>query len=145
MAKVRNNVVTRGWSGSFGEQMVIKIDKAGRAIVGNKPEFDENRVFTPAQLAHQQAFREARIYAKDAKEEVVYVAKAEGTPISPANAALVDWFHAPEIKVIDLSAWRGEMGQQIRIEALDDGKVTQVTVVITDEMNAVLEQGAALE
>ena len=110
MAKVRNSVVIRGVSGSFGEQLVIKIDKAGRTIVSKKPEFDENRVFTPAQLAHQEAFREARAYAQDAKAEAVYVAKAEGTPMSPANVALADWFHAPEVKEIDLSAWTGGSG-----------------------------------
>ena len=68
MAKVRNNVVMRGLSGSFGDQMVIKIDKAGRTIVSNKPEFDPNRQFTPQQLDHQEAFREAANYAKVAKE-----------------------------------------------------------------------------
>jgi len=85
MAKVRNNVIVRGLSGAFGDQLVIKIDKAGRTIVANKPEFDENRVFTPAQLEHQEAFREARAYAKDAKDQQVYVEKAAGTPMSPAN------------------------------------------------------------
>ena len=143
MAKVRDNVVIRGLSGSFGEQIVIKIDKAGRTIVTNKPQFDENRVFTPAQLAHQEAFRKARVYAKDAKGEPAYVARAEGTPMSPANIALADWFHAPEIKEIDLSAWTGGGGQPIRIRAVDDVQVAQVTVVITDENDALLEQGAA--
>ena len=144
MAKVRNNVVIRGLSGSFGEQMVIRIDKAGRTIVANKPEFDENRVFTPGQLAQQEAFREARAYAKDAKAQEMYVVMAEGTPKSPSNIAMADWFHAPEIKEIDLSAWTGGIGQPIRIRAMDDVQVMQVTVVITDEEDAVLEQGAAV-
>jgi hypothetical protein len=111
MAKVRNNVVVRGLSGSFGDQMVIKIDKAGRTIVSNKPEFDENRVFTPAQQAQQERFREARAYANGAKDQEVYVKKAEGTPMHPSNVALADWFHAPEIKEIDLSEWTGLAGQ----------------------------------
>ncbi|HLO30631.1 MAG TPA: hypothetical protein VK249_15915 [Anaerolineales bacterium] len=144
MAKVRNNVVIRGLSGSFGEQMVIRIDKAGRTIVVNKPEYDENRVFTPSQLAQQEKFREAVAYAKDAKTEDIYVAKAEGTPLQPYNVALADWLHAPEIKEIDLAAWTGGIGQPIRIRAMDDVQVTQVTVVITDESDAVLEQGAAV-
>ena len=145
MAKVRNNIVIRGLSGSFGEQMVIRIDKAGRTIVCNKPEYDENREFTPAQLAHQQKFREAVVYAKDAKAQPIYVAKAEGTPMQPYNVALADFLHAPEVKEIDLSAWTGASGQQIRIRAMDDVQVTQVTVVITDEDDVVLEQGAAVE
>jgi len=90
MAKVRNNVIVRGLSGSFGEQMVIRIDKAGRTIVSNKPEFDENRVFTSDQQAQQEKFREAVAYAKDVKEEEVYLTKAEGTPMSPYNVAMAD-------------------------------------------------------
>jgi hypothetical protein len=143
MAKVRNNVIVRGLSGSFGDQMVIKIDKAGRTIVSNKPEFDEDRAFTPAQQAQQERFREARAYAKDAKDLEVYAQKAEGTPMSSSNIAMADWFHAPEIKEIDLSDWTGQIGQCIRIQAMDDVEVKQVSVVITDENDAVLEQGAA--
>lgn len=143
MAKVRNNVVVRGLSGSFGDQMIIKIDKAGRTIVSNKPEFDEDRVFTPAQQAQQEKFREASVYAKDAKDLEVYAEKAEGTPMHPYNVALADWLHAPEIKDINLSAWTGEVGQAIRIQAMDDVEVKQVSVVITDEEGAVLERGMA--
>jgi len=143
MAKVRNNVMVRGLSGSFGEQMVIRIDKAGRTIVSNKPEFDENRVFTPAQQAQQERFREASIYAKDAKDQVIYKEKAEGTSKTSANVAMADWFHAPEIKEIDLSEWAGQAGQCIRVRALDDVQVQKVSVVITDENDMVLEQGLA--
>jgi len=143
MAKVRNNVIVRGLSGSFGDQLVMKIDKAGRTIVSNKPGFDENRVFTPSQKAQQEKFREASVYARDAKDLPVYATKAEGTPMNPYNVALADWFHAPEIKEIDLSDWTGQSGQVIRIQALDDVQVKQVGVVITDENDAVLEQGAA--
>ena len=75
MAKVRNNVVMRGLSGSFGDQMVITIDKAGRTIVSNKPEFDPNRIFTPEQITQQKTFREAAAYAKGQPE---YIAKADG-------------------------------------------------------------------
>jgi len=57
MAKVRNNVVIRGLSGSFGDQMVIKMDKSRTDHREHKPEFDENREFTPAQQAQQERFR----------------------------------------------------------------------------------------
>ena len=145
MAKVRNNMLIRGLSGAVGEQFVIRKDKAGRTIVGNMPGFDENRQFTEAQVAHQEAFKEAAAYGKGAKAQDVYAAKAEGTPLTPYNVAVADWFHEPEIKDIDLSGWNGGVGQVIRIEAVDDVQVKQVTVVITDENGAVLEQGAAVK
>jgi hypothetical protein len=145
MAKVRNNMLVRGLSGAVGEQFVIRKDKAGRTIVGNMPEFDENREFSEAQVAHQEDFKEAAAYGKGAKGQDVYVAKAEGTPMTPYNVAVADWFHEPEIKDIDLSGWNGQAGQTIRIEAVDDVQVKQVTVVITDETGTVLEQGAAVQ
>ena len=144
MAKVRNNILVRGLSGAVGEQFVIRKDKAGRTIVSNKPEFDENRQFSEAQLAQQEAFREASAYAQTAKDQEVYVAKAEGTPLHPRNVAMADWLHEPQIKDIDLSGWSGLAGQVIRIQAVDDVQVRQVTVVITDEAGAVLEQGSAV-
>jgi len=145
MAKVRNNILVRGLSGAVGEQFVIRKDKAGRTIVSNKPEFDENRQFSEAQLAQQEAFREASAYAQTAKDQEVYVAKAEGTPLHPRNVAMADWLHEPQIKDIDLSGWSGLAGQVIRIQAVDDVQVRQVTVVITDEAGTVLEQGAAVK
>ena len=45
---------------------------------------------------------------------------------------------------IDASAWNGAVGQVIRVKAIDDVQVTQVTVVITDNADVVLEQGQAV-
>jgi hypothetical protein len=145
MAKVRNNVIIRGLSGSLGDQVVIKVDKAKRTIVGNKPVFPEDREFSLAQLAHQEKFREAALYAKDAKDLEVYVKRAEGTPMYSYNIALADYLQPPEIKEIDLSAWTGSPGETIRIQAVDDVEVKMVKVVITDANDVVLEQGPAVK
>lgn len=145
MAKVRSNIIIQGLSGMLGNQLVIKQDKAGRTIVSVRPTFDENREFTEEQKAHQEAFKEATAYAKDAKGEAVYAEKAEGTPMTSYNVAVADWFHPPEITEVDLSAWTGQIGETIRVKAVDDVKVEQVTIVITDEADAVLEQGAATQ
>lgn len=145
MAKVRNNIIIQGLSGSLGEQLVIKQDKAGRTIVAVPPSVDPNRTFTEAQLERQERFKEAAVYAKDARTQEVYQEKAQGTPQTPYNVAMADWFHAPEVKEIDMEAWTGAAGGVIRIKALDDVQVTQVNVVITDdEGSTVLEQGAAV-
>jgi hypothetical protein len=143
MAKVRNNIVVQGLSGSLGDQLVIKQDKAGRTIVSVKPTFDEHRTFSDSQKAQQTKFQEAAAYAKAAKTEAVYAQEAAGTPKSAYNVAMADWFHPPEIVEVNLEGWTGQAGQPIRIRALDDVQVKQVTVVITDEDDAVLEQGAA--
>lgn len=143
MAKLRKNIIIQGLSGSLGDQLVIKQDKAGRTIISASPTFNENRTFSEAQLERQEKFREAIAYAKDAKTEEVYQDKAAGTPQSAYNVAMADWFHAPEIHEIDIENWHGQAGQVIRIRAMDDVKVTLVSVVITDENGTVVEQGLA--
>ncbi len=145
MAKVRNNIFVRGLSGSVGDQFVVKQDRNGRTIISNMPTFDENRTFTEAQLGQQEKFREAVEYAKEAKTEPIYTDKSEGTARTPYNVAMADFFHAPEILELDVAAWHGEVGQVIRIKAMDDVKVTQVNVVITSNTGTVLEQGAAAQ
>jgi hypothetical protein len=144
MAKVRNNIVMHGLSGTLGDQITVKQDKAGRTIMSVKATYPEDRQFTEQQKAQQEQFKEAAAYAKGAaKVEPMYAQKAEGTPKSAYNVAMADWFHPPEIADIDLAQWTGQAGQTIRIKASDDMKVSRVTVVITDENDAVLEQGAA--
>ncbi|MGC1376871.1 MAG: hypothetical protein WA821_11630 [Anaerolineales bacterium] len=145
MAKVRQNIVVQGLSGSLGDQLVIKQDKAGRTIVSIKAAYSPNREFSDLQKSHQDSFREAAAYGQSAQGNPVYAQKAEGTPMSAYNVAMADWFHAPEILDVDLSAWSGGAGQAIRVKAMDDVQVKQVTVVITDEKDAVLEQGAATQ
>jgi hypothetical protein len=145
MAKVRNNIVMQGLSGMLGDQLVLKQDKAGRTIVSVKPTFDPNRTFSEEQQAVHDNFREATAYAKSAKSNEVYAAKVAGTPQSTYNLAVADWFHAPEILEIDVSAWNGAAGELIRVKAADDVKVTQVTLLITDGTGAVLEQGQATQ
>ncbi len=59
MAKVRQNIVVQGLSGSLGDQLTIRQDKAGRTIISAKRTLNPNQVFSDAQKLHQQAFREA--------------------------------------------------------------------------------------
>ncbi|HET9587630.1 MAG TPA: hypothetical protein VFO91_02470 [Anaerolineales bacterium] len=143
MARNRNNILIRGLTGSLGDQFVIRQDKAGRTIVANKPEFDENHEFSERQKANQEAFREAAAYAKRAQGETVYIDKARGTPRSPYNVAFADWYNKPQIKNLDLADWNGGAGQPIRIKAIDDVQVTRVYIVISDGNGTVFEQGNA--
>ena len=145
MAKVRNNIITQGLSGSLGDQLIFRKDKAGRTIVAAKPAFDPNRGLTNSQMAHQEAFRQAIAYAKTAKDQVVYINKADGKAMSAFNVAVADWFNKPEVLEIDASGWNGQVGQTIRVKAKDDVQVAKVTVVISDENGTVIEQGDAVQ
>jgi len=146
MARVKKNVVMKGLSGSLGDQVVIKRDKAGRTIVSVMPTFPDDREFSDAQKEHMADFRRATQYAKAAaRSQAIYAEKAEGTPMSAYNVAVGDWFNAPEIGEIDLSGWTGQAGEPIRIEAWDDVMVKRVTVMVADAEGVLLEQGAAVQ
>jgi len=143
MAIVTNNLLVRGLSGNLGDQFVVRTDKNGRTIVSDKPNLNGDREFSPAQLAQQQAFREAVAYGQAKKGEGVYIAKANGGSKSPYNLAVADWFNRPEILEIDLSGWVNGDGGTIRVRALDDVKVEGVKVTIADETGTFLEEGEA--
>ncbi len=140
---VDNNIFVRGMSGQVGDQFVVRKGKGGQTIIANKPKFSQERVFQPEQLAHQDAFREAIAYAKSAKTNPIYIAKAAGTTKSAFNVAVADWFKAPTVHEIDISGWSGEIGQTIQVKAQDDTYVAKVHVVVRDE-NGILEEGEAV-
>jgi hypothetical protein len=143
MAQVFDNIVLSGLTGSLGDKLVLRRGRRGQTIVSKKPVFAPDREFSAAQKEHQQAFREAAGYAKAAKNEPVYLKKAEKTGQAPYNVAVADWFNKPQIVELDVTAWNGQAGQPIRIRATDDVQVMQVFVVISDGNGTVLEQGAA--
>jgi len=145
MAKVAKNMFVRGLTGSLGEQFVIRKGRGGSTIISDKPTFGADRVFTDEQLAHQEDFQQAILYARSVKDEPVYVAKAEGTEMTAFNAAVADWFNKPVVLQIDARAWNGQSGQTIRVKAKDDTRVTQVTVRITAADETLLEQGEAAQ
>src|SRR5436190_16003822 len=141
MAKVSNNIIMQGLSGSLGKQLVIRQGKGGQTIVATMP--TTGRVSTPIQQAHQEAFRHAIAYAKSAKDETIYLTKAQGKNMSAFNAAVADWFNKPEVLEINIDSWTGDPGQTIRVKAQDDTQVTKVHVQITDGAGNLLEQGEA--
>jgi hypothetical protein len=145
MAKVNNNLVTYGLSGLLGNQLVFRKGKAGNTIVAVRPAYAQNRTASPSQEAHQEAFREAIAYAKSAKDETVYITKAQGTTMSAFNAAVADWFNAPKVLEIDVEGWTGAVGQTIRVKAQDDTQVAKVHVVINHVNSALIEEGDAVQ
>ena len=142
MAKVHNNIFVRGLRGSVGGQFVMRKTPSGKTIIANKPEFDETREFTAAQMAQQDAFKKAIGYAKGAKTQPVYVKLAKGTDASAYNLAMKDWFSQPEILDINTDGWTGGIGHTIRIRAQEDIRVASVRVAIHQDGN-ILEQGEA--
>ena len=143
MAKSLNNIVMHGASGKLGNQIVFRQGKGGQTIIAVKPA--ATRTFTPIQLTHQEAFRHAIAYAKSAKEENIYLTKAQGTTMTAFNAAVADWFNKPQVLEIDTTSWTGAVGETIRVKAQDDTHIAKVRVQLVSAGGSVIEEGDAAQ
>jgi hypothetical protein len=84
MAKVKNNPIVEGISGSIGE-MVFRQLPNGETWVSGKPDFSD-RKFSQGQKSHQSRFKKAAVYARQAaKTHPIYAQLAAGTVKSPYN------------------------------------------------------------
>jgi hypothetical protein len=144
MAKVIKNIFLEGVSGSIGDHLVLKRTRGGRTILCKKPRFRRDRTFSEAQLARQQVFGEATEYAKQMKDEPLYVAIAKKKDRTGFNVAVADWLNPPQILEIDLGGWDGAAQDLIRMRVRDDVQVVEVSVEIGDGTGAVLEAGPAV-
>ncbi len=146
MAKSKNNVVTHGLSGKVGDILVFS-QRAGKTIVGKVPRKRSTQP-TAAQKQQLQRFQQAVIYAKgvmaNAVQKAAYKASAKAGE-SAYNIAVADMLHAPNIESIDLSTYKGNIGDKITIIATDDFKVVQVSVTIENADGSLVEQGNAVQ
>jgi len=138
MAKVKQNVVMQGISGTLGKNLVFRHMKDGSTIISVKQDFS-NRVFSKRQLTHQSRFQEAAAYARvAAKTNPIYAELAKGTMKTAYNIALSDWFNPPEIHQIK------RQNGHILIEASDHVLVSKVLVTILDVEDKIVERGEAV-
>ncbi|MGF7141327.1 hypothetical protein [Roseimarinus sediminis] len=148
MAEVKSNLATKGLSGMIGKTLVFR-QSFGKTYVSAAPVRSEQEP-TAVQLEHRGRFQEAVFYAKAAIHEAetkdAYAAVAEKRQLrSGYMVAVADYFHAPDIKEVDLDAYTGVAGDLITIKVTDDFKVKWVTVEIYESDGTLLEQGAAVE
>jgi hypothetical protein len=146
MAKVKLNPILEQISGQVGDLVFKRY--GDKTIIGQKPDLSGVEA-TPAQLAARERFREAALYGKmvmadpDAKALYSEVAKAKGKPVF--SLTIADFFNAPAVEEVDLSAYGGAAGDEIVIHASDDFAVLGVDVALSDGDGNPLESGAALE
>ena len=144
MAKVSNNIIIQGLSGSLGDQLVIQAGRGGQTIIRVKPR-PSDKPPTEAQQAARERCEEAAAYAKGAQDQPVYAEKAAGTPKTPYNVAVADWFHPPEVVEIDLDGWTGGVGETLRAKARDDVQVERVHFLIADQGGTLVEEGPGVQ
>ena len=145
MSEVDLNPTVDGYRGSIG-RLVFKKYK-GRTIVGKKPVRTKERGV--AELAWQEHFKEAVSYAKSVLADPVarefYEPIALQRDISVYNAAMGDFLKLPAIKPLNLSNYKGQVGDTIAIRATDDVGLADVEVSILAQDGTPIEHGKAVE
>ena len=63
---------------------------------------------------------------------------------SAFNVAVADYFNAPDIQEIDVTAYTGQIGSTIRVRATDDFTVESVSVHIANGDGSLVEEGSAI-
>jgi hypothetical protein len=146
MATSKNNVLTHGLSGTVGDLLVFR-NRAGKTIVASKP---RERVgdYTETQKMHQHRFQQATLYGQSIMADPALKAEYETNAKagqSAYNVAVADFFHAPDIDSIDISAYTGKVGDTITITVTDNFKVTGVSVSIYNADGTEVEHGMAVQ
>jgi hypothetical protein len=148
MAKSENNEVMFGARGRVGNLVVFKNFGSNQTVIAKRPKIAENPMYTAKQLAVKLKFREAVVYAKGVINNptlaaIYQLAAKPGT--SAYNLALADYCKAPEISSIDADNYQGQIGDQIRVRAIDNFGVSEVKLSIYDAAELLVESGLATQ
>ena len=146
MGKIKNNVVTKGFSGKFGDDLMFRqVDKktvfVKRSLITSDP--------TAQQSAVRHRFTEASFFAAGAidnpQASVEYKLMAEVQGLKSAYiAAMTDYLTEPEIGGVFTAQYKGAVGNQINILSKVPLKLTEIDVSILRADGSVLESGKAV-
>jgi hypothetical protein len=144
MAKLTSSGLVKSIRGHVGN---LVFRQTGDKLILTERPGKRTKPATDAQAAVQAKFKLAVVYAKVAMAnpalQAVYapVAAAEGKSIY--CLMIRDFFVPSVVDSIDVTAYTGQPGEAITIQAHDDIAVVSVTVRILDANNNLVEQGAA--
>lgn len=146
MGKVKNNVVTKGFSGKFGEDIIFR-------QVDNNTFFAKRTSATLTPSAKQSEvrnkFTEASLYASAAVDnpqaslEYKLMAELQGLK-SAYLAAITDFLTHPEIASVFTRAYKGHVGDILSIKPKVRHKIIEIEVSIFDANGALIESGRAI-
>jgi hypothetical protein len=146
MANIKENLLTEGFSGKVGKQMVFH-QVRNRTIVTGRAK--KSTVLTERMKAQRERFKKASEYAKAqlqepvAKAEYELLAKQLNLP-SAYVAALADFLKSPVIENITAEGYTGQPGATISVSTADNYKVTGVKISILQVDGTVVENGDAV-
>ncbi len=144
--KVKLNPMFEQVSGQLGE--VVFREVRGKTVASRK---SASSTAAPSenQVEHRERFKLAAAYGKsalaNADTRALYTEAARNKNMPVFSLTVADFFNAPVIDTLDLSAYNGQVGDLIQVSARDDFGVASVHVSITDEQSNPIESGNAME
>jgi hypothetical protein len=146
MSNKTENDLTKGYSGIFGNQVVLK-NRRGKSVM-TIPATKPRKLPNENQLRVRTRFTLASHYAVnillDPLMKEVYTAKARKGR-SAYLVAMTDYLRLPQVIDIDTADYEGKPGDRIHVVAYDDFAVTGVTVHILDNKGVVIEKGDCVQ
>lgn len=145
MGKIKNNVVTKGFSGRLGDDLVFRqVDNqtifAKRTLVTSVPTARQTQIrnkFTDA-----ANFASAAIENEQASTTYKLMAELQGLK-SAYLAAMTDYLTMPEIGGVYSAGYKGQVGDVFNIRPRVPFKVISIEVRITDVNGTTIESGSA--
>jgi hypothetical protein len=145
MSLIDNNPLLKGISGMLGKTIVFRRWR-GRLVVAKAPKKRDQ--LSELQEAQVSRFTLAGQYARqqmlDPEAKAEYATGIRRNIQSAYHAAQSDYLNAPKVRYINAEEYTGASGELIVIKAIDDFKVTRVSVEIVDPNGEVLERGDAV-
>jgi hypothetical protein len=144
MAKINLNPIMGRIRGKIGD--LVFRQNLGDQVVGRMPN-REGFVASPAQQEVVKRFRLAAAYAKavfsNPQQKEAYVLAGKARQQVAFALAMADYLKPPTVEVLDVSAYRGQIGDVVMVEATDDFAVVGVSVAVKNDAGDVVEQGPA--
>jgi hypothetical protein len=145
MTKVRFHGPIAGFSGAMGEMVFADTKEKNRTTAYMKTHYTP----TQAQLDHQAHWKESASRAKQALENptlrAFYETIAVERDVNTFVVAFTDFLVAPTFKPLDLSEYKGQVGDKLTIWAKDDIGLVHVDVNIVAQDGTPIEGGQAIE
>lgn len=145
MSDVELNETINGYRGAIGKLIFKKY--RGRIIICRKGVITKPP--TEAQLASRADFKEASEFAKSVKANpallAFYEPIARQRELTVRVVAMGDYLKKPAIRPLDLSTYKGQIGDVIEIRATDDLGLAELNVSIVAQDGTPIESGRAVE
>ena len=146
MAKIKFNGLVDTVRGGVGGVVVRRT--RGKYTLSNKPDMSEIKP-SEAQAVQRKAFGRAVDYGKlvmaDPDRLAFYEGLAEKKEMPAFSLCVGDYLNAPSMDDLDLSGYRGNVGDRILITTHDDIGVVKVNVELTRTDGTNIERGQAVE